>query len=485
MKSIICLFVKNEDENIREWICHHHLVGFDKIVIFDNMSDDNTKKSVESLMDTIPIDYHFWDDKQENLENLNKQGACYSYAIEVYKEKTEWMCFLDADEFLIPPENEKVHNLLETFRERKSFCINWQTFGSSHLKESSSRLVLEAFTRRGDDFSDVNRHVKMFFRPKFSRRVLNPHYIDVGDDTYNIFNQKIVWSILGVTKPDGIIHAGWRIHHYIIRSKKHWEKRLLRKQPNGIAREWDQFKNYDKNEIIDLYAYPSAQRVWKLLSEYNYTYQVVPKEFMYYDEQYLVQKEIVIVQISNSSEIYVNFHEGFLLKNFYIYINNLCMGFVSKHNKETKFSMPDEMTNGSNLLYIKYDNRIICNFVFKGELKSILDINLKTFRDILGSIDPINNNIVNGWFALRDNEKEDNFKSNNKLLIMVNEADNFIIDSNLERKDVSNKVGIPPNCGFSWEVPEKFIGIKNLKIEFFSYEKNIPVPGSPIIFNSK
>ena len=324
----------------------------------------------------------------------------------------------------------------------------------------------------------------MFFRRKFSQKVLNPHYIDVRDDTYKNFNQKILWSIPGVTNPDSIIHAGWRIHHYIIRSKKHWEKRLLRKQPNGIAREWDQFRNYDNNDIIDLYAYPSARKVWKFLNEYNYTYQVVPKDFMSFDEEYSLQKENLIVEINNLSEVSVNLHNGDLFKDFYIYLNNSCMGSISRSNKEIKFGIPNEICMKSNFLYIKYDNRIICNFSFKGAIKSRINIGLKNFRDILGSIDPVNNNIVKGWFALRDNKKENEFKSDNKLLIVVNGLENFILDSNLERNDVSDKVGILSNCGFSWEIPEKFRGIKNLKIEFFSYERKIPIPGNPIIFNS-
>ena len=45
-----CIIIKNEAEYIKEWIDFHLLVGFDKIILYDNESNDNLKQKLENYI---------------------------------------------------------------------------------------------------------------------------------------------------------------------------------------------------------------------------------------------------------------------------------------------------------------------------------------------------------------------------------------------------------------------------------------------------
>ena len=34
--SAICVFVRDEEDSIQEWIAYHALVGFDTVIVYDN-----------------------------------------------------------------------------------------------------------------------------------------------------------------------------------------------------------------------------------------------------------------------------------------------------------------------------------------------------------------------------------------------------------------------------------------------------------------
>lgn len=276
LQSLLVLIVKNEENDILEWICHHSLIGFQKIVIYDNESTDKTADVIKEASQYFPVEYVLWKDDMYPVIGLNKQGAAYTHAIEQYRNSTKWMCFLDGDEFLIPPENKKLDALLEQMSSYRSFALNWIIYGSSNLENTQGRLILEAFVLRAEYDFHPNHHVKMFFKPRFAKKVYNPHFIDVGEEAVNLNKEVIQWSTKGIVKKGTIVQSEWRLHHYIIRSQEHWKRRVARKQPGGHAREWETFKGHDRNDVVDYSAHISAIKVYNKLLELNKHYQPIP-----------------------------------------------------------------------------------------------------------------------------------------------------------------------------------------------------------------
>ena len=281
IRSLLCLIIKNEQQHLLELIAHHSLIGFDKIVIYDNESDDGTAEVIESAADYFPVERVIWRNDREPVPGLTQQVAAYTHCIAEWRNKTDWICFLDGNEFLIPPTGSTLADLLDRHASQDAFAINWMTFGSSNLESSSGRLVLEAFTGRGASNLSVNQHVKMFFRPNKAGRVVNPHFITTTKPAVTVDGKPIQWMTEGIVAPGTIVHGDWRIHHYIIRSREHWKRRLARKQPGGQIRDWESFKNNDASEILDTSAIASARKVYHRLKEIGYTYKAVPDDLSY------------------------------------------------------------------------------------------------------------------------------------------------------------------------------------------------------------
>lgn len=94
MRSMLVAIVRDEADFLDEWICYHWELGVDHVLIFDNGSSDGTsgvlRKYICHGMATV-ID---WPIRQG-------QRDAYTFALRAFGPVTEWMIFLDVDEFLV------------------------------------------------------------------------------------------------------------------------------------------------------------------------------------------------------------------------------------------------------------------------------------------------------------------------------------------------------------------------------------------------
>jgi hypothetical protein len=267
MKAVLCLFVKNEVFDLPEWLVHHLSLGFDRVIVYDNMSTDGTSELIARLTDVLPIEHIAWPDDAKPVSGLTKQGAAYTDCIERHRGDSEWLCFLDSDEFLIPPSPEAtIADLIDHAKLGDAFAINWMIFGSGGVEDSEGRLVMEAFDRRSRGDFNPNRHVKMLFRPEVARRVVNPHFVETDVPCRDLDGDIIAWSEPGIVEPSNVVLGAWRLHHYFVRSRAHWRRRLQRRQPGGGVRDWEMFHHYDRNDVIDVRAVPFAGRAKEQLA---------------------------------------------------------------------------------------------------------------------------------------------------------------------------------------------------------------------------
>jgi hypothetical protein len=160
--STVILFTNARDEpNIKEWVAHHLLLGFDLIYVFDH-------KSIKPLNDELK---NFNKDKLNVcVERCELEGGIKDILITkaakiAQKMKFDWMLYLDADEFLVI-NNKKITNvnkLLSYYTHADSVSFNWLIFGTNnHIKEPSG-LIIDNYTRSEPILND---HLKTFLRPK-------------------------------------------------------------------------------------------------------------------------------------------------------------------------------------------------------------------------------------------------------------------------------------------------------------------------------
>ncbi len=258
----LCVIVKNENPEFAEWLIHHHLVGFDTIIVYNNMSDDGTTELINLVAQSIDIRHIRWEETTVEMQNL-----AYDHCMKNYGRDFEWIAFFDADEFLISKSNENIHDLIARHIGSAAVVVNWVMFGSSSLQEIENRLVMEAFTLRAPDSFGPNHHIKSICRPSAYLSTVNAHYFKLTGDYCHQDGALVVWNanIKGVTSE--IRHGDWRLHHYFVRSATQWAKRMIRRQADATVRDEETRKSHDRNDIRDETAFFAAQSVKWFMGE--------------------------------------------------------------------------------------------------------------------------------------------------------------------------------------------------------------------------
>jgi len=236
--SHIVLFTNARDEtNLAEWVAHHLLLGFDKIVIFDHLSKTPISNQLSSHMQKNPlfknsvsiIPVKGSGDIKSVLGNRAIRIARYMNA--------SWMLYLDADEFLCINMLTKdktpvtVKQLLSQWHFADAVSVNWLIFGTNGHKTQPSGLLMENFTKSE---MYLDNHVKTFVRPTATKYVKDPH-------TYKLYNSVRYFAVDGKPKLETPFHYIKKIFtqvpayiaHYYIQSEAEFKRRKCRAMDNG------------------------------------------------------------------------------------------------------------------------------------------------------------------------------------------------------------------------------------------------------------
>lgn len=257
--AAICVFVRNEERSIQEWIAYHSLIGFDSVIIYDNGSSDATVSMANAMLNVADVIVVDW----SQATGRTAQADCYEDCCKRFAKQYEWIAFLDSDEFLAPPLDAKLSDLLVGKFFAAAVAFNWACFGSNGHQQAPEALTIAAFTRRSDLEFSPNRHTKILARPELVRKVLNPHYFDMDGPYVRPNGESFEWAQKALTKD--VVLSGWKINHYFIRSKQHWDAKVARSYRDGTVRDEGLFQVYDRNEVEDLSAAVLADRVNALI----------------------------------------------------------------------------------------------------------------------------------------------------------------------------------------------------------------------------
>ena len=238
----ICAILKDEAPYLIEWLEFHQIVGVERFYLYDNSSSDHAKDLVESYIKSGVVVWHEWPIIQGQL-------PAYKHCLQNYQEETEWVAFIDLDEFLFPTEDDDLRKVLEDYRDYPAVVVNWLVFGSSGHQVRPEGLQIENFTKRAVDEWETNKHIKSIVCPKNAICPQEPHSFIYLDNQLAVTENK--QSLFGPWSETHSVKR-LRINHYTIRSLQEYQEKINR----GIAdfdrpRVWA-FEAYDRNEVEDL-----------------------------------------------------------------------------------------------------------------------------------------------------------------------------------------------------------------------------------------
>ena len=170
MKIGVCIRAKNEQKIICDWVKHYLDLGFDKIFIYDNLS--------EPSIETTLLDKNLLTDKVFiKIDTFPHSGQSVVYQETLNNNKDfDWILFCDADEFLWVKEGTIKDFLSKFTNETCTVLINWIVYGTSNLKTyDRNKTVFEQFTRREKYSHAWNVFVKSFVRPNLIEKIGSVH----------------------------------------------------------------------------------------------------------------------------------------------------------------------------------------------------------------------------------------------------------------------------------------------------------------------
>jgi hypothetical protein len=125
---------------LKEWIVFHQLVGLDHIYIYDNTALNTTEQEMSPLQEIAReflgfVTLHPWPAKicnnnrpnHKNPGERSSQYAAEASCRERYGPLTDWMAFIDTDEYLVPMRNASWETVLQEAEDQGTHVLKMRS----------------------------------------------------------------------------------------------------------------------------------------------------------------------------------------------------------------------------------------------------------------------------------------------------------------------------------------------------------------------
>jgi glycosyltransferase involved in cell wall biosynthesis len=187
----ICSILREEGRYVREFVEFHRIVGVEHFYLYDNGSTDDTAEVLAPYVDEGIVTYiHF--------PHPVAQVAAYNHCARTFGDESEWIAFMDADEFFFAPGGDDLREALREFDGYGAVHVNYANYGTSGHEMPPDEPIIAAYTWRGrhdavvpyphllkapgldpDDLSNyhaLDAHITSVVRPDRVLECKSPHH---------------------------------------------------------------------------------------------------------------------------------------------------------------------------------------------------------------------------------------------------------------------------------------------------------------------
>jgi len=274
MKFTLATCVRNEGPYLLEWVAHHRLLGFERIVIYSN---DNNDGSDDLLMEMQTRGLIEWRPRTLESGESPQMSAFRKFSKELFDNPQElggYIAWFDCDEFLVLKMHSTVQELMEFYRYPDALFINWKHFGSSGIKKFSYGLTISRFLRCSSN-TYHNKQIKSITRiDKNLYKLLSNHRpFPINENSYGRIiypscdsagtpvSKELVYGVNAKTMSDAPVFFDiCQLNHYAIRSEQEYKWKecrgngLLSNDSNKRHFFAPYFKDHDLNDELDTFA---------------------------------------------------------------------------------------------------------------------------------------------------------------------------------------------------------------------------------------
>ena len=154
----LCGIFKNEAKFLDEWIQFHLVIGIEHFYLYNNNSDDNYEEVLKPYTEKGIVDLIDWPFNHSQME-------AYKDCYDKHRNDTNWLTFIDVDEFICPIATNDIKSWLASYKNYPGVAVYWKQFGSNgKLNHDNNELVIEQYTQC---WSKPSTYTKMFCNMDF------------------------------------------------------------------------------------------------------------------------------------------------------------------------------------------------------------------------------------------------------------------------------------------------------------------------------
>ena len=255
----ICAIFKDEALYLREWVEFHQLMGVERFYLYNNNSSDRYLDALQMHIESGAVVLHEWPHQHAQLQ-------VYEHCLKTHGSETDWLAFLDVDEFLFSPKAQRLPDVLAGYADHPGVGVNWVMFGSSGHKQKPKGGVLENFLRRGQfdaglpyphlrrpdgSYRPENLHIKSIVQPSKVDSCPNPHFMLYANNARAVDENH---QPIDGPFSSKVSVAQLRINHYWSKSEEECRHKFAKGLADGHGtRDWGEFLAHETihNEVHD------------------------------------------------------------------------------------------------------------------------------------------------------------------------------------------------------------------------------------------
>jgi hypothetical protein len=259
----LCGIVRDEAPYLLEWLAWYKLLNVDQIVIYDNESQDESTSILPILHRAGEIIHRPWPNR------VGEEPQLPAYRDAARQCSTEWIAYLDVDEFLVLHHDSSVVAFLGRIPENCSaIAFNQRFFGSSELVHYDDRLVIERFVRTAAPDHFLNVWIKTMARARKIGALNNPHGCQLTSGYYGD-PAGLPCAVRNECQTERISLTVGQYNHYILKSREEYLQKRAKGRvdtPSDVPEKYGKYTDeffalHDENCWEDLSAFRLVDRV--------------------------------------------------------------------------------------------------------------------------------------------------------------------------------------------------------------------------------
>jgi hypothetical protein len=217
----VMAILKDEAPNMEEWLCHHMAVGVDHFFLYDNGSTDELHEVLKPYADHGVVTTVYFP-----MRGLQRDAN--NHVVRFFGDTTEWIAYVDIDEFLVPERDEPISQVMARFADAEQVLVSRKEFCYAGRRTPAEGLVTEVYREYSEHVPRMGTSevlAKPIVRPRGVARVGIHNALTVHGRTVNTAGEPTSEEATVIEDPS---YANLQMNHYFTKSWQEFQAKRTR-----------------------------------------------------------------------------------------------------------------------------------------------------------------------------------------------------------------------------------------------------------------